>query len=148
MGIKEQVDAVVVSMEVAERPCLFVLLANDGTVNRMGTGTADNVEKALFVGPAPGALFKRFMSGVDEAIFENAGVYKLPEPEGKLCKLELAFRRPGGPVGFEFHFGTEGQGPPPEISELVKLAIELTEPWYEAEKQKAAVEATQDMEED
>ncbi|HUU01027.1 MAG TPA: hypothetical protein VM425_06270 [Myxococcota bacterium] len=148
MGIKEEIDAVVINQEVDGQPSLFLLLANDGTVNRIGTGAANNKEKALFIGQTPDELFLRFMDQVDEAIFQNAGVYKHADPKGVLCKLELAFRRPGGPLGFEFHFGTESEGPPEEISALVRQAIELTEPWYEAQKQQAADEASRNLEDD
>ncbi len=148
MGIKEEIDAIVINQQIDGQPSLFVLLANDGTINRIGTGAADNKEKALFIGHTQGELFLRFMEQVDEAIFENAGVYKHPDPKGAACKLELAFRRPEGPVGFEFHFGTESEGPPEEIAALVKHAIELTEPWYEIQKELAAKEAGRNLEDD
>lgn len=148
MGIKEEIDAVVINQEVDGQPSLFVLLANDGTINRIGTGAIDNSEKALFIGQTGDGLFERFMEKVDEAIFENSGAYKHPDPKGRACKLELAFRRPSGPLGFEFHFGSESEGPPEEISALVIHAIELTEPWYTKQKETALAEATKPSEDD
>jgi hypothetical protein len=138
MSIKEEFDAVVISLEVNEQPALFVLLAADRTVNRIGTGALDNVEKALFIGATADNLFEKFMQKVSEDMFEHAGCYAQPEPKGQPCKLTMAFRRPKDPVGFEFSFGSESEGPPEELAELVKYAAELTEPWYEKQKQMAA----------
>ncbi|MBW1808418.1 MAG: hypothetical protein JRJ87_09515, partial [Deltaproteobacteria bacterium] len=110
----------------------------DRTVNRIGTGELDNVEKALFIGATADNLFERFMQKVSDDMFAHAGSYAQPEPRGKPCKLKIAFRRPKNPIGFEFSFGSESEGPPEELAELVKYATELTEAWYETQKQMAA----------
>ena len=138
MSIKDEFDAVVISLKVNEQPALFVLLAADRTVNRIGTGALDNVEKALFIGATADNLYEKFMAKVRDDMFEHAGCYDQPEPKGQPCKLTMAFRRPKDPVGFEFSFGSESEGPPEELAELVKYATELTEPWYETQKQMAA----------
>jgi len=58
----------------------------------------------------------------------------------------LAFRRPKDPLGFEFNFGTESEGPPPEVASLVTFATEMTEDWYNHQKEDAAAQATEDEE--
>ncbi len=143
---KEEFDAVIISLEVETLPCLFLLLSQDGTVNRLGTGAIDNAEKALFVGESLEPFFKQFMARVSDELLQNAGAYRHPDPKGRACKLVLAFRRPKDPLGFEFHFGTESEGPPPEVASLVSFATEMTEEWYNLQKEEAAAQATEDEE--
>ena len=143
---KEEFDAVVISLEVDTQPCLFLLLCKDGTVNRLGTGTLDNSEKALFVGESLAPFFKQFMARVNNELLDNAGAYRHPDPKGRPCKLVLAFRRPKDPLGFEFHFGTESEGPPAEVSSLVSFATQMTEEWYAHQKEDVAAQANEEEE--
>ena len=48
--IKASVELIFIELRVASQPSLFVLLAADGTVNRMGSGKFDNTDLAMFVG--------------------------------------------------------------------------------------------------
>lgn len=130
MGIKDEIDAVVVAFDVGGDLKLFILLADDDTVNRMGTGALDNEDKRLFVGKSNQGLLYRFLSRVPDDILDRAGTYRHPDQQGPPCKLEIAFRKPSGPVGIVFHFGRDSEGPPEQIFSLVDTAVELTEPWY------------------
>jgi len=141
MITKEQVMAVLVSLEIDSQRSLFILLGNDGLVNRQGYGTVDCAEQDLYIGKATEPLFEQFMSKVSNEIFEHTGVYDIPEQRGKKCKLTLLFNTETGDDGFEFLYGTESQGPPGEIRELVSEAVRLTDGWFQ--QQKAMVQESQ-----
>jgi len=49
---KESIKVIFVELEIDGKPSLAVLLADDGLVNRLGTGAVDNTERDLFVGRA------------------------------------------------------------------------------------------------
>lgn len=139
-GIKETIGAVVISLKVAEKAALFILLSADGTVNRSGTGAVNNIEHDLFIGRTQHPLFEQFMAGVEANIFQHTGRYTYPDPKGQLCILTLSFQVPRNAegresVGFEFIYGSESEGPNQQIGQMVRAAVRLTDPWYEEQKQ-------------
>ena len=72
-----------------------------------------------------------------------AGAYGVANKEGKLCELGLLFglRNSDACEGFQFRYGSDSQGPPDEICDLVAKLVALTNPWYtefKAASQKAA----------
>lgn len=131
-------DAVAITLMVDEQQVLFVLLAVDGSINRAGSGTVDDDERDLFIGVTEDPLFETFISRIPEEIFEHAGRYEHPSPEGAPCQLTIIFRlkeQEDQATGFEFIYGAESEGPPQEIREMVVSALEITQPWYEQQKQ-------------
>jgi len=113
-----------VNLKVADSTALFILLSADGAINRTGTGAVNNSEHDLFIGLTQDRLFEQFMAGVDEGVFQHTGRYVLPDPKGQICTLTLSFQVPTDAegrdsVGFEFIYGSEAQGPPGQIGQLV-----------------------------
>ena len=53
----DSVARIMVVLECDGDQVLFILLADDGTINRMGTGTEDNREQGLFIGVIDTAAF-------------------------------------------------------------------------------------------
>lgn len=135
--MKESFEAVSVTLEIDGVRALFVLLARDGAINRLGTGAVDNSERDLFIGQSQEGLFERYLARVPEEIFQHAGRYELRERAGADCELQILFHGAAGSTGFEFHYGAESEGPPREIVELVVAAVELTEPWYSEQMEMA-----------
>ena len=43
-------SAVMVTLAVADDQSLFILLGSDGSINRMGTGSATQIERDMFIG--------------------------------------------------------------------------------------------------
>ncbi len=137
--MKEKVRAVIISLEADANVALFILLGSDGTVNRMGTGAPDNIEKAMYVGHTTDRLFTQLMAQVDERLLAHGGRYVLPNPQGTLCTLKMLFqlhKTPQGPeiIGFEFVYGADSEGPPAQVSDLIIAAVEMTDPWFEEQK--------------
>lgn len=130
----KEVSIITISLDVEDKPSLFVLLTKDGTVNRLGTGAENNTENDLYIGVNHG-LFEKMIERIDPQIFELKGEYKSYEIKGKSCRLVVGF-------GFDdetqdgsiWIYGTQSAGPPPEIANFVVSAVELTEPWFEDQK--------------
>ena len=130
MATKENLDTVLIKMAIENEQVLFILLSSDGTINRMGYGNDNFPERDLFIGTTPENLFAQLMEYVQESDFKYAGFYTSPEIKGKKCELIIVFSGEGEEVSFTYHYGQQSAGPHLEITEIVKKAIEITEPWY------------------
>ncbi len=135
MILKEQIRTVFVSLKVDDKVRLFVLLCADGTINRQGHGSANDDAGTLCLGVTQEPLFQQFMAKVDDGIFAYAGVYDVPNKEGKKCELKLLFDTEEGGTGFKFNYGSESQGPPKDINALVREAVRLSEPWFQQQQE-------------
>ena len=132
---KESIKAIFVDLEVNGKTSLFVLLADDGCVNRIGTGTADNTERDLYIGLAKEPLFEQLRDMVQPDWMSLQGEYDVPEKEGLPCTVTIRFDCGAGQeAGWRFRYGPESDGPPDDISEFVAEAVRLTDPWYEHQK--------------
>lgn len=136
MFAAEDVNGIFITMHVADEQVLFLLLTADGTVNRMGTGSEDNTEKQLFIDQPSSEMFEALKSRIQPETTEWEGGYADPEPQGKTCCLTVGFMNGDGEESVcKFQYGSESQGPPPDLCQLVISAIEITEPWYQDQKQ-------------
>jgi len=132
----ERFDKFLAALTIDGVQTLFVLLAQDGTVNRLGDGSVDCSDRDMFIGRSAEPLFTQFMVSVDPAIFAQAGSYDVPKKEGKVCELSLLFglKNSDSSEGFQFRYGSDSQGPPKEIRELVIKAVGLTDGWHAKQK--------------
>jgi len=129
----QDVTGVAMSLKVDEELSLFALLAADGSINRLGTGTIDNREKDLCIGvisdPMP---FQNLLAQVSPDLFKWVGGRADPSPKGKICELMIWLFLPNKEERtIFFKYGCESIGPPPEVSRLVLAMIDATTPWYE-----------------
>ena len=76
---KESIKVIFVELEIDGKPSLAVLLADDGLVNRLGTGAVDNTERDLFVGRADEPLFAQLRDKVQPEWLSHPGAYDVPE---------------------------------------------------------------------
>ena len=133
---KEEIKAVHIRLDAGrENTILSILLAADGSVNRMGNGRLSNTDKDLYIGAGQEQLFRDFISRIPDDLLGYAGRYDLPEPRGLPCKLTLLFAgQDESGAGFEFRYGSESQGPPAEIQQLLIAAVEITDGWLQAQQ--------------
>jgi hypothetical protein len=113
------------------------LLAADGSINRLGTGTEDNTDKQMCIGvindPAP---FQNLQDQISPDLFKWVGGRTDSNPKGKICELTISlFLRNKEELIIYCKYGSRSVGPPPEVRQLVIAAIEQTDPWYEEFKQ-------------
>lgn len=135
----ETINAIMVKLDVADRQALFIVLAHDGLVNRLGTGAVNNTENDLFIGRTNDPLFAQLRAQVRPEWMEHFGSYDVPSKAGSTCTLSVLFKAAGGDEGgLRFVYGSESQGPPGDICQFVTEAVRLTDPWYEKQKQMAA----------
>ncbi|RMG22721.1 MAG: hypothetical protein D6730_15915 [Bacteroidetes bacterium] len=130
--MKEQIEQVYIKWEVAGRQLLALSFNRSGSLNRAGDGSEEHAAY-FFMGRADTPVFEAFMEQVDESLFEMAGRYTLPEPKGEIARLTLAFSGPELDTGFEFTYGTHSAGPAQEVVELLELALNLTQQWWEGQ---------------
>lgn len=132
-------DKVLASLTIDGAQALYVLLAEDGTVNRLGDGSIDCSDRDMLIGRTSEPLFAEFMAAVDPAIFAHKGAYDIAKKEAKLCELRLLFGLRGSDAceGFQFRYGLDSQGPPKEIRDLVVKAVALTNAWHAQQKTNA-----------
>jgi len=129
------INAVHVTLETGDKQVLLILLAADGSINRLGTGSVNNKDNDLFIGVTQEPLFKQLLTNLNDAMLDHMGGYDVPEQRGVPCKLSvgLAFAN-GEENGFGFRYGSESKGPPHEIIQFVTAAVQLTDPWFQQQK--------------
>ena len=138
MGLREKISEFIIRLEIGEDISLFLLMGNDGKINRMGTGEADHIEKKLFVGTIHPINFANFIDAISEQTLQSPGSFRLDGRAGKPCVLLVMFKAGGENLRFEFAYRSESEGPPEEICEWVERALEITDEWYDQQKALAA----------
>ena len=134
------IRAIAITLRVREKNALFILLAADGAINRLGTGSVRNTENDMFIGQTTEPLFEQVRATFHDEMLGMTGGYDVPNQKGKPCVLDILLRFADGTEdGFRFSYGSKSQGPPGEIVNVVMRAVEVTEPWFE--RQKAMVRA-------
>jgi hypothetical protein len=134
----KEISIVTISLKVEDKAALFILLAKDGTVNRLGTGSENNTENDLYIAVDSSGLFEKLARQISPELLELKGEYKSYEIKGKACQLVVGFGFADGTQdGSLWIYGTQSAGPPPEITNFVISAVELTEPWFEEQKKAA-----------
>jgi hypothetical protein len=130
MPSKESITAILISLKANDDMLLFILLADDGTLNRLGTG-ADATRKDMTIRKAPSNLFAQLKPLITDEVLQYTGRrLRAPVIAGETCTLALGFRSVAGETMMEFIYGAESMGPPEDITLLVTTAVEITEPWY------------------
>lgn len=130
---------VMVTLEVSGDQALFILLSQDGTINRMGAGREDSTDKDLFIGRGDLGPFNRVRDVAGPVIDNWIGGYGAPEKKGKECKLVVGFQKKDGEeLMSQWEYGSESIGPPPDVTQLVICAVNATESWWEKQKEVAA----------
>jgi hypothetical protein len=129
----EDLTGVAVSLKVDDDISLFALIAADGSINRMGTGTINNAEKNMCIGvikdPKP---FQNLRAQISPDLFKWVGGRADPSPKGKICELMIGLFLPDKEERtIFFKYGSESIGPPPEVKRLVFAMVKITDPWYE-----------------
>jgi hypothetical protein len=125
----DTIDTISIEMTVDDRPALLLTLASDGGVRRMGSGDgpADGQAYEGLIGPA---VFESLRDGVTEELLARAGRYSDSSGKGAPAMLTLTFRAGAEDTGLEFRYGSDSQGPPPPVTDLVRTAVAMTDDWY------------------
>lgn len=142
MFIKHLIDKILITLEVGDKTPLFILLEKRGTVHRKGNGGTQGPDLPLMQAISHDGHFDALMMTIDEAIFQFAGVVKMPDRQGRECSLTLIFNGENGEVDYSFRvvYGEDSQGPPVELVQILINAVKITDPWYNRQLAEAAAE--------
>lgn len=129
------VTGVLASLKVAERLVLYVELLIDGSIKRMGNGEEGTTDTDLFIGVTTPDLFRRAATRLTQDFFRWIGRFVDPSPVGRKCELTIAVKFDDAEeVTSYWEYGTDSSGPPPVISSLVLLLLDITEAWHEDQR--------------
>ncbi|MCB0844203.1 MAG: hypothetical protein KDE26_13195 [Bacteroidetes bacterium] len=127
---KNQIQKVFIKLESEGKQVLYLFFSEMGTINRMGDGSNEGISR-FFMGQTEDPVFQDFMEEFPAELLSLAGRYTFPNPQGEICFLEITLEGEEINTGFAFTYGADSEGPPEEIFELVNLALDLSDPWYE-----------------
>jgi hypothetical protein len=130
------IHGILVTVLIGGEQSLFIMLSSDGSINRMGTGAVDNAERDMFIGKIGPELFQHLRAKVTQELLGWCGQRLAdPQPQGKICELTVGFQRADGEeLMTKWQYGSESQGPPPEVCQFVVAVVEATAPWFEQQK--------------
>lgn len=138
---KHLIDKILITLEVGDTTALFILLTRDGTVHRKGDGNPAHTDLPLMMGISHAGHFDALLMTIHESIFNFSGVIRIPDPVGKECRLTMIFQgKNDTDYSFRAIYGSESEGPPYELAEILINAVKITEGWYK--EQLAKVPAT------
>jgi hypothetical protein len=130
------IATIMVTLKVGEDQSLFIMLANDGSINRMGNGSENRIERDMFIGKTSTDAFDDVKKYAPAVISQWIGGHSDRSPVGKLCELGVGFQMlDGKEMMSQWHYGSQSQGPPPEVTQLVIAAVKFTNDWYESQKE-------------
>ena len=114
---------------------LYLYCSQRTDINRLGTVTIDNKENDLYIGITKDQLFEHAITYITDDILKYMGSYDIPDKKGLACRLSIGIQfNDEEENGFGFSYGSESEGPPDEISELLIAAVQITDPWYQSQK--------------
>lgn len=132
---KKDINKILISMKAGEKTILFIVLSSDGMINRIGDGTLESEDSAMYAGLTSERLLEKLMEIIPEDITPYVGVYKSNDIKGSQCELSIMFGTNKEEVESKFNYGSESSGPPREISEIVKASVNLTENWWQKQRE-------------
>ena len=126
------------SYEVAGNQVLFIVLDEDGSINRQGDGSPDCKDNDLFIGITKDKLFDQLRPLISSEMEQFLDMtYDIPDKKGRPCDFKILFGSPNIETGVQFLYGELSQGIPTPFRNFTIQAVELTEKWFQTQKQMA-----------
>ncbi len=136
MSERDDIHGILVTLLVGGEQVLFIMLGSDGSINRLGTGSVNNTERDMFIGQTNSEVFQQVQGRIIKELLGWCGQsLSAPEKRGKVCQLTVGFKKSDGQeLMTVWQYGSESEGPPPEVCDFVVAAVKATTPWYEQQK--------------
>ncbi len=132
MPVKPFINKALITLEVGDKTALFILLTKDGQIHRKGNGNPDAQGQPLQMGVSDEGHFEALMMTVNEDVFNYTGVIKQPAIAGVESRLSIIFHGNNNEdYSFRVVYGSESQGPPQELAQILINAVKITEAWYQ-----------------
>jgi hypothetical protein len=129
---RDDIDRIGIELEVGGAPALELTMTVDGGIRRAGYG-AQGPMPAAVQGTVDPAVFAAVRQDISDEMLTRAGRYTDPAPKGVAATLSVTFSAGEDETGIAFRYGSQSQGPPPDLSALVRDAVTLTDAWYQAQ---------------
>ncbi|QHS63388.1 hypothetical protein [Chitinophaga agri] len=125
------ITGIMVSLEVDKRIVLYILIAPDGIIKRLGDGRADCKETQAFIGRVEPGIFKELKAAYTQEMANSLNqYYEIHEIKGQLCDLKVMVDVNGVEGYTQFVYGTASVGPSRDFADFAARAVSLTNPWY------------------
>jgi hypothetical protein len=133
----DDVGMIFMTLTVTGRHVFSFTVGADGLFNRMGTGALQIVEEPeLCCGTVTSELFHRITRSLTIELLRWRGTHVLPIQKGRRCEFFMAILFKGGQEWTtRWQYGSESEGPPPELCSFMRRAIDLTDPRPDRRKQ-------------
>tara|TARA_R110000737_G_C14433331_1_gene460073 strand:+ start:154 stop:567 length:414 start_codon:yes stop_codon:yes gene_type:complete len=131
--MKEKIEKTLIELTIDNQQALFIILGQDGTLNRKGNGNLQNISHDMYMGKMKDTfLFENLKTKMNSDFLNYIGkVFDIPDQKGNKCSLKILFQGKEINTGLEFHYGELSQGPPQVIINYVMMAINITDFWIE-----------------
>ena len=92
----------------------------------------------MHIGSVDKAVFETVLLKATDSLLSWCGEGRAhPQPKGQTCEMTLIFMHSDDSEKVMlWKYGSESQGPPPEVCAFVSACVEATEPWYQAQRSK------------
>lgn len=133
MHDSKDVQTMLLDLKVDSKNLLFILVAGDEAINRIGNGTLGNKNFDMLIGCTGAAIFERVRSHLVDSVLQDLGKsIQCGTVKGLSCKFTVIVGFTDGTEdSFEYLYGSESQGPPKYVVDFVRVAIAETEGWYQ-----------------
>ncbi len=140
MDKSHDIAGILITYFIDEKQALFILLQNDGAINRMGSASLEDAESTLCIGQTNPSVFESLKAMIHPEFLKWFGGQRVdPAPKGHLCELTLVLvSRDNTELVSAWKYGSDSIVPPPDIVKFVLQAMKLTDPWYAAQQQQAS----------
>ena len=131
-----EIQAISISLEVGGKTRLFIMLSQDGTVNRMGSGQFDEEDLDLYLGMSNESLFEELLARVPSQLLKRTITFEDPDALGLPCELNVSLvSAKNESLATVYQYGSRSMGPPDELANFVIVATDITEEWFKKQQQ-------------
>lgn len=129
------IQAISISLEAGGKTRLFIMLSQDGTVNRMGSGQFDEDDLDLYLGTSNEKLFEELLARVPPQLLERSVTMEDPDALGLPCELTISIVSANESVTTIYRYGSRSIGPPDALAHFIRVARDITEQWFQKQQQ-------------
>ncbi|WP_372369224.1 hypothetical protein [Candidatus Uabimicrobium sp. HlEnr_7] len=132
----DTIDTIIIALAVDDNQSLFILLSKNGAIQCMGDGSVNNQDKTIYIGTGSTEFFQKLKEHINPLWLKRCGRYSVPQQRGNKCELSIVFRAQKQEKGIQFIYGANSQGPPPDITNFIHIAVNLITPWHQKQQKK------------
>jgi hypothetical protein len=132
---KNNFETTTIEVSVSNGDGLAILLAKDGTINRIGSGISDTTDKSFFMGISKETVFDSLMETVSDDLLSYA------QKESPQCdttkqnlRVKISFSENDSETEIDYCVNGTADDLPKPIKDYITDAVKITDPWYKAQK--------------